>query len=392
MLKRISTRRADFLIPSATSDETYITSWDFSNNTNFCTCKGFFYRRKCRHVLEALASLSKEELRKLSDAEWDKEDWIPTSLDGINHLTSLPDRPETAKGLPIGIPVCFYGFHESLKTATGMQFAADAIIHFDENVGDAKNALIIDTETGLSRFGVPFWARVLSKRYEYPFGVKEYRFVGGEMQERRERAKGKGTIYTCKIGSFDRILSLHGVDVLFKTSNPKEDKKQSKVILDLKNFKLDIEHTVIGKFVKEHNIGYILYDSISSPLKGPFIGSQQNQPSRAQATHSWLIQVHELADLFDVAVVGTVHASGNPQAFRGTPGSMQRPNPVGGSAVLHSFKIVLYFQTIEGSTTKRAAKKIWLERCPWRDPWDGTGYKIIKITDAGIIDIGEKDL
>jgi len=385
--KRISPKRnrVTFLMPSRSREgQVYFTHWDFRDNTKFCTCPGFFYRGDCRHVLEALASLTRNELKELTNTEFDIEDWVPTSLEAINSLTSIPDREDVARGLPLGLPIGFYGFHESLKTGVGTQLAVDSAIYQD------KPSLIEDTEGATARFSVPFWARVLSKRYEKKVGVTELIFKDGVMQEKRVRLKGDYTIYTCRVSKVTKLLRQHGVDVMYKTSNPSDDKKQSKIILDLKHFSMDVEDTAIGQFVEENDVGMILYDSVSMPFKGPFIGSQQNQPSRAAATDAWFTQIQDLAELYDLAVIGTIHASGNPQKFRGTPGSMERPNPLGGTALLHNFKLVLYFQSID-SMKNRSVKKIWIERSPFRDSWDGSDMRTVKMTDAGVIDSSDDD-
>jgi hypothetical protein len=347
-------------------------------NSNLCVCEGFHYRKKCRHVLEALLSLTKKELKILTEeVDYSLLDWTPTALEGLNELTSIPGN-KNARGLPAALPIAFYGFHESLKSSVGTQLGAG------HSIERGTNALFMDTEGAQARYGIPYWTDILSKRFEHKLGVQQLKFLGGELQDYRTYSKGNPIMYTLRETNLMRILKLHGVDILYKISEPANpEKTQSKIILDLKSFEMDVEQSPIGKFISENNIGFIMYDSISMPIQKSFIGSRQNKPVRTEATHAWLGQVHTLADLFDLVVIGTVHASGDPQAFTGKPGSLQRPNPLGGAAILHNFKKVIFLQGIDTMKSKNI-KKMWIERSPWKSAWEE--HHRIKMTDAGVID------
>lgn len=316
------------------------------------------------------------------EIDYTQVDWTPTSIEAFNEQTSIEGK-EHARGLPAGLPIGLFGFHESLKTSMGIQLGIDHAIH------RGTDCFLQDSEGASARYGVPYWTEVLSKRFEVKLGVEQYKFRGGELVHYRTYSKGDPTIYTIQETNIMRILKMHGVEILLKFSKPDDPQKtQSKIILDLKRIDMDVEESPIGKFVAENNVGFLLYDSISMPIQKTFIGSRQNRPVRTEATHGWLGQIHGLADLFDLAVIGTIHASGDPMMFRGKPGSMQRPDPLGGVAILHNFKKVLFLQGIN-SMKQKNVKKLWVERSPWKSAWEEF-YKV-KMTNAGIIDDTSKD-
>ena len=241
-----------------------------------------------------------------------------------------------------GVPVAFFG-----RASTGK-----SILLFQEACFIAsqlkKNILVIGTEGGEDIFA-KLWFPTLQKHFEIPTSIS-YDILEGK------------TIETI-LGWFGKKISLEVSD---------------KGKLDVRFLGKTKTVPIIDK-IKKDNVGVVVVDSLTNPIRIGFSSGIMNFPARADAECLLLDEFQRLSESGLIVLVSH-HASMNPT------NPYTRPTITGGINIEHNFKIVLYFEMLQSNkATKRNLRKLWLVRYFTKAPWNENAY--INITNDGIVDI-----
>jgi hypothetical protein len=120
-------------------------------------------------------------------------------------------------------------------------------------------------------------------------------------------------IFVLESGLLEEILAVHGVkaEVLASEAGRVEMRVKPDSIYH-------IESSPIGVFVRSHNIGLVIYDSVTAPIKERFIATQ-DFPGRAAAINLWMGRVEELCHQLQVTALVVNHESVGPMDHRKAP-------------------------------------------------------------------------
>lgn len=119
------------------------------------------------------------------------------------------------------------------------------------------------------------------------------------------------------------------------------------------------------------NIRLLVVDSLTSSFRAEYIG-RGTLAERQQLLNKHLRKLHELADLYDVAVFVTNQVSARPDAFFGDPNK-----PIGGHVLGHSATMRVYLR--KSKKGQRIARLVDSPNLP-------EGEAIFVVTESGIID------
>lgn len=123
--------------------------------------------------------------------------------------------------------------------------------------------------------------------------------------------------------------------------------------------------------LREGSIRLLVMDSLTSSFRAEYIG-RGTLAERQQLLNKHLRKLHELADLYDVAVFVTNQVSAKPDAFFGDPNK-----PIGGHVLGHSATMRVYLR--KSKKGQRIARLVDSPHLP-------EGEAIFVVTEAGIID------
>lgn len=169
-------------------------------------------------------------------------------------------------------------------------------------------------------------------------------------------------IYVLEQTPVQDILATHGIQILIQISEGGRVETRAQP-----GTQLDIRQTPIGQFIEEHNIGLIIYDSISAPMKATFVGLQ-DLPGRSASQNLWFGQAQKAANIYDLTVIATSHESIDPITG-------QR-HYYGGGPVGFDFKFTYHLQrhyhttktkldaAINPNDSPNASHAFWIQRHP----------------------------
>jgi hypothetical protein len=148
-------------------------------------------------------------------------------------------------------------------------------------------------------------------------------------------------------------------------------------------FKGEME-SQFAKEVKQHNIGVVVYDSMTNPLNISFPGGRTNFPSRADAINLWFNAIHGAAIDHDLVILTTHHRTVDPS------NQFAVPRIKGGDTIVYNFKCQLYMEALQAAPY-RQIREISLVR-PWikEEAWKKKCY--VKLSDNGFEDITEEQM
>ncbi len=306
--------------------------------------------------------------------------YVPSTLEGLNDLTG---------GIPTGTIIGLYGAARGGKTTLSFHLVFDKLME----EGSDENALIFDTEG--SEYTYIEWLEILNKRYEVNFGLKWVNYDQNTLKtsitdDGKEHDK---YIYVLDVRTVEHILAFHGRGCTISISKTRSTRdgevKGGKITLKPEAQQwMSIWNSPLGKFVIEHDIGMVVYDSITNPLA--IFGSQEeNLPARSNCTSWWLTRAQELAEVHELAMIAVIHETSNPQR------SWERPGYEGGKSVEHNLKFIIYIN--EGKSKRTPATpnkdKEWYSttreirnaRHPCKKPFND--YIKLDLTDEGFVDM-----
>lgn len=307
--------------------------------------------------------------------------YIESMLKGINNLVG---------GLPTGSILGLFGIAGAGKSILAFHLIYDRLLETNNDT----NAMIFDTEG--SEFTYIEWLPILNERTGLDVGLKfvSYDPESLEVTITDDKQKHDKFIYILDMRQITHILGFHGRGCTMTRSKTRDSRdgevKGGKVKLvgeDDKWFDI-IDETPIGKFIDEHKIGILIYDSITNPLT-IFGFEQENLPSRTNATNWWLTSIQALAEEKELVCVVTAHETSNPQK------AWERPHYEGGKAIEHNMKFVVYISEGKSSRTPKTPKEdtnwsqttreLRNQRHPSKRPF--IEYVKLDLTDTGFIDM-----
>ena len=344
-----------------------------------CDCQGFHYHDWCSHLValagavpvdgarQQLMGALEKDLRD-PDTMMQKNDLtLKTTLSKFNELMSPNDDPNhPLAGLPIKSGIGLSGRPEAGKTTLSFQLAHEVMI----NKGEGSNSLIFDTEgSAHTYYG---WQDTFQTRYGINTEIiyVEPVFSDGQFKrfdlERKPDADHQIFLVDCR--DLQNILTLHGRPARIGTEDGKMKMEPNG------DFPNDIDETPMGQFIKQNDVHYMVYDSVTNPLE-TFTNRQQDRPTRAKATAWWMLQAQALAEAREMVQVYITHLSKNPT------NPYDRPDVLGGKNIKHQIKFSIYLRN--ASENERAAK---LFRHPSKEPWDEE-YHMDLQDGKGFVDI-----
>ena len=125
------------------------------------------------------------------------------------------------------------------------------------------------------------------------------------------------------------------------------------------------------ELLRQGNIRLLVVDSLTASFRAEYIG-RGTLAERQQMLNKHLRTLHELADLYDVAVFVTNQVSARPDAFFGDPNK-----PIGGHVLGHSATMRVYLR--KSKKGQRIARLVDSPNLP-------EGEAIFVVTEEGIID------
>jgi RecA/RadA recombinase len=335
---------------------------DYYVEKGFCSCWAGLSGKVCVHR-RMVMDMPVELLDAIKGMKY-----IKSSIEGLNEVYGgfLYNSDEI---------VAIYGKPQVGKTLFCLQ----------EAVASGKNVLYIDTEGGF---------KGMAQKWYDIF---------------RERFKAKGSIFLESCRTLDALTEFFGFKtrVVFKVADDekekeeKGDKKEKKVpntveekVAMLKaaerkqlNEKGKMEFRVIERYenalvdgwIKEKNIGFVILDSISAPIRVLMPEERQNLPARATAMALLMGKLVSLQHKYNVCVLVTNHASFDPTDMYSNRDSTS-PTMRGGISVHHFSKRIIYMDERRGKDY-RDYRRLWIMRIE-DEPRAGAVVGV-KIDDAG---------
>lgn len=263
----------------------------------WCTCPFFVYKSiPCKHIHLLNGNLEKEKMVDKSKSL----KYLETGSKIIDDMLG--------GGIPYGIVTALFGEPMVGKSLLGYQIA---LANLNKT---KKNTLIIDTE-GLRDVDLHSILGKFSGRWNL------------DMSDIKSRIKIIHTQKDPQLQSIQKLLQLFGYMVTFEIS------KQGK-------YSMKFQHCKETLTLEElNNTSMIILDSLTKPIKDSVGSETQNLPARAQLVERLFGKLYQIAQLYNIAVVITHHATINPI----TPFGRDLGKPYGGNPILYNSKYVLQF-------------------------------------------------
>jgi hypothetical protein len=269
--------------------------------------------------------------------------FVPSHIQAFNKLII---------GHPKKLPTLIFGPPAGGKSILMGEISIDFLTDF--------NCLYIDAEGGLDKmfaFWLPIWERKLGK----PIQIIRIDTPGAK------HIPASGAILILEARHIHTVLQAHG----FKTD-----------LTISESGKIDLKlvgscHNVIEEAVSKCNVGLLVYDSLTNPLKTTFVGGRVNFPGRADAVNMWMSGLIKIADNYDIVVYGTSHRSVDPT------NPYAKPHAVGGSTLLYNFKCTMYLDPSKYAQYKNR-RTLWIERFFNVEPWKRS--ERLNLSDTGYQD------
>lgn len=161
-----------------------------------------------------------------------------------------------------------------------------------------------------------------------------------------------------------QLLRLHGEEVaitLRKASGKSPGRLEFEII--------GTTEDKVAKYVREQNVGVIIYDSLTAPIHRSFPARRENFPARADAIKRLAYHMLRVCDMAPVFILTTHHQSMDPANPYAKP-SMASEGTLG-----YEFGYIMYVEKYhDGAPTIR---RIWSIRAPGLPEWGAHKYAVI---------------
>lgn len=296
-----------------------------------CSCLGYLFRGKCKHVGEfmRLASVDDVSSNRAMPLK------LPSSLNVVNKLFG-------EEAYNSDVISALFG-----KPSMGKTLLAFQDSEYIASLG--HNVLYIDTEGSASEM-IRKWHPIFKERFKIE----------------------RGKVYLLRIEGIEELMKVFGLDVHIER---KKGKLEFRVESDKRESGSEIEKTL-----EDYNIKFMVIDSISEPLR-IFTTAQQDAPAKADATAQLMHSIKRLMNKMDIPVLVTAHASFNPANPYETGAEVR-----GGIVVKHTVKRLLYIDRREKKGLENY-RRLWLVRSADTEEWKCA--TVVKITDLGYFDVND---
>lgn len=228
-----------------------------------------------------------------------------------------------------------------------------------------KGTCLFDTEGGAKEI-VEKWDAQLKKRY--PKAQTPFVYI---CRNYKQILKAHGKILVDKISDNGKMsITLkatveEGIKYLDKTDNKFKKTEAPEFI----------------QFIRKHKIGFVVYDSFTSPFSTEFPPTPENFPARAFVQGAWLIAIINLLIDKEGCIVWLLHhLSKNPID------PYAEEIMTGGKMVQHYSKIILFLSRFDAMGAK-TYRKLMLMRYPNKEPKKQITY--LNLTNEGYVDATE---
>jgi RecA/RadA recombinase len=371
--------------------EIHVCSLDAEFGEKICNCWGV-HQGFCSHLVAVIMALDeperegliKEYVNSVSkgvelQAEIIKKLGItPTSLEAVNTqiggfaprtLTNICGQPGAGKTI--------------LLTQLSWEYL---------KLNPDKNVLYVGTEGG-EEYAVEGWGlKSFYERYLEPDIIK----IDSSNINLKQKLGKKQAIFLYYETNILEILKNHGFPLNFKVS--KDGKINVRLNLpSIKKGKASsfaefprLKDSPIGKFIEDHNIGMVVYDSVSMPNR-VFISGQVNFPARGNAQELWFAQMQDAAKTDNLVVMASTHIT------KDDTNKFDMGKPLGGDIVAYNFKVVLRVSRYLNPRSKLPAqnpmlinkRKLTRERFFFEKCGTQAGITCLDLTDEGYKDVIE---
>jgi hypothetical protein len=330
--------------------------------------------------------------------------YLESSLEVFNKIFHDPEDP-TRKGYPIGSLINFFGSSRKNKSITAIQCALDAANK------QKKNVLFIHTEGKDGIFQTEPWVSKFNRRFNTDFAIEHWYFDVAsyyfDMPKFGEKSQKAGQI---RKFSYD-------LDKYWKIHKTKEEAKARVLalrtdslfsLLLLSGYPCEMKPSEGGKFglnpnpswlldsfwntplfnlIHSNNIGAVVLDSVSTPMKGLFMGEQMKYPARTDAIAAILIPLDKMCANRDLVGI-TVHHGTRDES------RADEEKAYGGAIVqfTHKFEAAFFAGAPKRKDTRTVVRKRHPALAEQNNKYVKTqGKQFIRISDTGVHDyIGDK--
>lgn len=300
-----------------------------------CSCAGYLFNRKCWHV--DTINMKSFDDRQVVDMPVVKIDEL--LLKHKEYKSSLEALNKLFNGMAYSTSEIFalYGLPNIGKTLLGTQ---EAFWFANQGV----NVLYIDTE-GSFITALKTWKDRFMKRFQK-----------------------KGEIYAVSYLNLEDLMRFLGYNIDINLRGNKVE-----VSSDLIKGNSEFE-----EFIKNNNIGFVVLDSVSAPIRNKFPSAQQNFPARADIT-SMIYAGLLRAQAYGVVILTIHHATLNPANPYEIHAEVR-----GGIVVQYYSKRIVYMDMREKKGMEHI-RRFWLVRSPNARSWSRVEFARVD-GELGFID------
>lgn len=246
---------------------------------------------------------------------------------------------------------------------------------YDYSDQTGLDTCFFDTEGGARKF-VEKWDKVLKKRY--PKAKTPLIYI---CRNYREILKDHGRIVNVKTGDTGKMTPVLKATVEEGTRFKDDDGKIKKV-----------QAPKFIQYIRDNNIGFVAYDSFTSPFASEFPPSPENFPCRNYFQMLWYRCIIDLVIDKEKCIVWTLHhMSKSPLPDPRNPEANEE-QMTGGKAVRHNSKVIIYMKKFSAMGAK-SFRKIHLVRYYNKNPEEKEeSVRYLNLTSKCYVDVLESDM
>ena len=315
----------DFRAIIQSDNGTHLYSCQITSKVAYCTCIGFSVHKHCYHFQKFLKYIKTHGVNIPMTKTLAK-----TSIKGLNNVIG---------GLPIGLPIGFYGEPRSGKST----IAVWALLDRMNETG--KDGLILDAEKGLANHTIPDLVTRFNKLNKIDIGIIHKKIDFRKWLQKPSSiipyiyvtdAQGDQNLVIVDIGNLKEMLLMVGKPHKVQTDGNKPKLTGHNFDLFPNDWDTPLARLLDDPNGEDEFCGIVL-DSLTYLMK-EFGVSNQSFPVRDTAQAIILNQITQIVNnLDDMIGIVILHASRPPQD------SSAEVIPVGGKAIGHGFKYSVRF-------------------------------------------------
>jgi RecA/RadA recombinase len=305
------------------SGHEYVTSIDIDNNFTWCTCPWWVLNKSittCKHVLLLLENIDYSKMKTAKK--------FKNFMSGCTTIDTL-----MGNGFPLGSVTAVFGEPGSGKTILTAQLSLSCIKNLN------KDVIILETE---------------GNRYQ------DFRKLLVKFKDRWEIAEediDKHIQFHTVLGDYQSQAIVTLLRMVGYEAEVDKSKKGDKYTVTFKEIKPGLKEENLK------NVGIIIIDSLTKPLKASIGHKTQNLPARADLSARFFDKLYQIAHKYGAAIIINHHASIDPMKWGRDFGKIY-----GGDEVLYNSKYVI--ELVDSDMAARAkygetARRVMLIKHPF---------------------------